>query len=168
MTSLLILIFLTHPSNNSSRVHLSFFSIGGGFLSPVDCEYMIGVLLLLLLVFLDREGTGLTGFSVSGDLMSLNKEASVSELLLLLLLLNRLLSVSDGLPLLISLDSIGKSDSDVLLLLILLDSGVEYLLVLGVLVFVTERGLGVLLLLLLVLLEKREALRVKKPSSSSS
>lgn len=168
MTSLLILIFLTHPSNNSSRVHLSFFSIGGGFLSPVDCEYMIGVLLLLLLVFLDREGTGLTGFSVSGDLMSLNKEASVSELLLLLLLLNRLLSVSDGLPLLISLDSIGKSDSDVLLLLILLDSGVEYLLVLGILVFVTERGLGVLLLLLLVLLEKREALRVKKPSSSSS
>ena len=68
---------------------MSFFSTGGGFLSAVDCENMIGVLLLRLLVFLDREGTGLTGFSVSGDLMFLNIEASVSELLLLLLLLNR-------------------------------------------------------------------------------
>ena len=142
--------------------------MGGGFLSAVDCENMIGVLLLRLLVFLDREGTGLTGFSVSGDLMFLNIEASVSELLLLLLLLNRLLSVSDGLPLPISLDTIGKSVSDVLLLLILLGSGVEYLLVFGVPTFVTERGVGVLLLLLLALLEKRETLRVKKPSSSSS
>lgn len=58
MASLVIIIFFTHPSHNSSNVHSNFFSIGGGFFSAVDCEYMIGVLLgLLLLVFLESDPT---------------------------------------------------------------------------------------------------------------
>ena len=162
MTSLLILIFLTHPSNNSSRVHLSFFSTGGGFVSAVDRENMIGVVVLLLLIFLDREEAG---FSVSKELVQfLNREASVSEFLLLLLLLN---IVSEEPFLLIFLDKgvvgIGSSVSELLLPLILLDSGVVDRL--DGLVFANERGVGVLLLLL-ALLKKKEGRRVKKPSSS--
>jgi hypothetical protein len=162
MTSLVILIILTHPSSNSSRVHLSFFSTGGGFVSAVDRENMIGVVVLLLLIFLDREEAG---FSVSKELVQfLNREASVSEFLLLLLLLN---IVSEEPFLLIFLDKgvvgIGSSVSELLLLLILLDSGVVDRL--DGLVFANERGVGVLLLLL-ALLEKKEGRRVKKPSSS--
>lgn len=55
MTSLVIFIFLTQPSSNSSSVHGSFLSIGGGFFLALDCEKKIGV--VLLLVFLEREGS---------------------------------------------------------------------------------------------------------------
>lgn len=141
---------------------MSFFSTGGGFVSAVDRENMIGVVVLLLLIFLDREEAG---FSVSKELVQfLNREASVSEFLLLLLLLN---IVSEEPFLLIFLDKgvvgIGSSVSELLLPLILLDSGVVDRL--DGLVFANERGVGVLLLLL-ALLKKKEGRRVKKPSSS--
>lgn len=55
MTSLVIFIFLTQPLSNSSSVHGSFLRTGGGFFLSLDCEYKIGVVLLLLM-FLDREG----------------------------------------------------------------------------------------------------------------
>lgn len=55
MTSLVTLIFLTDPSSNSSSVHASFLSTGGGFLLAVDWEKKMGVVLLLLM-FLDKEG----------------------------------------------------------------------------------------------------------------
>ena len=64
MTSLVTLIFLTHPKHKSSRVHSSFFSIGWGVLLTVDCENMIGVVALRL-IFRDREAPGT---SVSGEL----------------------------------------------------------------------------------------------------
>lgn len=59
MTSLVILIFLTHPEYKFSSVHSSFFSIGGGFLLTVDCENMIGVVDLRLM-FLDKEASGIS------------------------------------------------------------------------------------------------------------
>lgn len=137
MTSLVIMIFLTHPSDNSSSVQLSFFSTAGGFRRAVDCENMIGV----------------------GDLRltSFNREASVSdELLLLLVLFDWEPSASDKIGVLVSEGKKGKgiSVSELLLLLIRLDSVV-------VLcrheLFVQERGLagvGVLLLLLPFLVKK--------------
>lgn len=59
ITSLVILIFLTHPRHNSSSVHSSFFSIGWGFVRAMDCEYIIGVVLLLRVPTLDKEGFSL-------------------------------------------------------------------------------------------------------------
>lgn len=61
MTSLVILIFLTHPKHKFSSVHSSFFSIGGGFLLTVDCdcENMIGVVDLRLM-FLDKVAAGIS------------------------------------------------------------------------------------------------------------
>ena len=54
MTSLVILIFFAQPSSNSSSVHSSSLSIGGGFFLTVDWEKTMGVVLCLL-VFLSRE-----------------------------------------------------------------------------------------------------------------
>jgi hypothetical protein len=212
ITSLVIMIFLTHPSDSSSSVHLSFFSTGGGFRRAVDCENMIGVVDLRL-TFFNRGGGG---FSVScWDLTLPNREASVSDELLLLLLFDREpsvseellplkkgkgisgISVSELLLLLKSSDSgvvlcrpelfvqerglagvgvlllllplldrkesgMGISVTELLLLLVTLDSGVLVLLRLEL--FVRQRGLGVSLLL--ALLDKKEAPRLKKPSSS--
>lgn len=61
ITSLVILIFLSHPWHNSSRVHASFLSIGLGFFLAVvvDCENIIGVLPPLWLVTFDNEGRSL-------------------------------------------------------------------------------------------------------------
>lgn len=69
MTSLVILIFLTHPCNNSSRVHSSFFTVGWGFFQAPDRENIIGVVLLLLAVF-DKgvESLGLVAVGVDGAL----------------------------------------------------------------------------------------------------
>lgn len=67
MTSLVILIFFTHPWHNSSSANASFFSIGRGFFLAVVREKTIGVVLLLL-TLLDKD----SGWSEVPDLLALD------------------------------------------------------------------------------------------------
>ncbi|CAL5386942.1 unnamed protein product [Camellia sinensis] len=55
ITSLVIMIFLTLPKQNSSRVHSRFFSIAGGLINPVEFEYMMGVITLRFETLLESE-----------------------------------------------------------------------------------------------------------------
>lgn len=48
IASLVTFIFFTHPKHNSSKVHSSVFSVGGGFTNPVELENIIGVELFRL------------------------------------------------------------------------------------------------------------------------
>lgn len=74
--SLLIVIFLTEPSHNSSSVHVSFLSTGGGFLlAAVVWENIIG---LRLLIFLERLGSAVLSIVVS-DVLPRLVEPSVES-----------------------------------------------------------------------------------------
>ena len=147
MASLVIIIFFTHPSQSSSNVHSSFFSTGGGFFNAVDCEYMIGVLLgLLLLVFLESNRSAV---ELSSGEIGVSFDSGPSTFLLKFL----------------DIDPLKNSESELLRRLWSLDNKVGV--VLRRLEFLdNDRGLGdgVLLLRLLVL-EKVLDMLAKKLSS---
>lgn len=165
MASLVIIIFLMHPSHNSSNVHSSFFSTGGGFFSAVDCEYMIGVLLgLLLLVFLESDPMQLASEEIRRRASSFDSGTSV--------LLPKFLDI--GSPrnseseLLLRFSSLINEVGVVLLRLVFLDNDRGLGVVLRRLVFLdNDIGLGVgVLLLRLLLLEIVLDMFAKKLSST--
>lgn len=96
ITSLVTLIFLTHPKHNSSSENSSFFSTSGGFLLVVVCENMIGVVDLRLGLF-ERETGWMRSFCLElrdvkssfGEVAELgnNSGSEISILLFLLLMI---------------------------------------------------------------------------------
>lgn len=167
MASLVIIIFLTHPSHNSSNVHSNFFSIGGGFFNAVDCEYMIGVLLgLLLLVFLESDPILLFAVELASEKIPPSFDSDTSVLLLKFLDIGSLRNSKS--ELLLRFSSLDNEVGVVLLRLAFLDNDRGLGVVLRRLVFLdNDRGLGVgVLLLRLLLLEIVLDMFAKKLSST--
>lgn len=86
IASLMILIFLMLPKHNSSSEHSSCCSIEGGFIRPLELEYMMGVEHFLPLAILESEAAADAPSTLFLRLIIFESEGAAAVWLLLALL----------------------------------------------------------------------------------